>query len=213
MKQPHRATGGVSYKAGIVAESKPGFARVRFDDLDKLTTQWLPVIHPKTLLDKVVWTLDVGEQVSCLLDEFMEDGCILGAIYSDPDVPPVESTDKFHLTFHDGGSIEYDRSNGAMTVVCKGVVNVTADGAVTVKTPVSVTIDTPQTTITGKCLVKGLLTYQGGMTGSGGSGAAASITGSVVVSGGDVKADEISLKQHKTSGVKSGGDTSGVPVP
>lgn len=178
-----RPTGGVSYKTGIVVDSKPGFARVRFADIDDLTTQWLPVIHPKTLQDKVVWTLDVGEHVSCLLDEFMEDGCILGAIYSDPDVPPVSSKDKFHLKFDDGGSIEYDRSNGAMTVVCKGVVNVTADGAVTVKTPVSVTIDTPQTTITGKCTVQGLLTYNGGMVGKGGGGVAASIQGNVQVDG------------------------------
>lgn len=29
----------------------------------------------------------------------------------------------------------------------------------------------------------------------------------------DVKAGDISLKLHKTSGVKSGGDTSGGPVP
>lgn len=176
-----RATGGVSYKTGIVVESKPGFARVRFHDIDGLVTAWLPVIHPKTLQDKVVWTLDVGEQVSCLLDEFMEDGCILGAIYSDPDTPPVSSKDKFHLAFKDGGSIEYDRASGAMTVVCKGVVNVTADGAVTIKAP-SVTLDTPQTTCTGKLTVNGLLTYQGGMSGSGG-GAAASIKGNVLVDG------------------------------
>lgn len=30
------ATGGARYKQGIVAESRPGFARVRFDDVDGL---------------------------------------------------------------------------------------------------------------------------------------------------------------------------------
>jgi phage baseplate assembly protein V len=32
------------------------------------------------------------------------------------------------------------------------------------------------------------------------------------VNGGDVKADDISLKDHLTTGVKAGGDTSGVPT-
>ncbi|MDR0440141.1 MAG: phage baseplate assembly protein V [Candidatus Accumulibacter sp.] len=207
-----RATGGVSYKQGIVAESRPGFARVRFDDLDGLVTAWLPLVHPKTFLDKAVWTLDVGEQASCLLDEYMEAGCILGAVYSEADAPPVASPDKFRLQFKDGGSFEYDRASGAMTVISKGVVDVTADGAVTVKAP-SVTLDTPVTTCTGQLVVQKLLAYQGGMTGKGGSGAAASIQGNIQVTSGDVQADDISLKTHKTSGVIAGGDTSSVPVP
>jgi len=180
-----RPTGGVSYKVGVVAESKPGFAKVSFADLDDLVTDWLPLIHPKTQDDKAVWTLDIGEQVSCLLDEFMEAGCILGAIYSDADAPPVSSRDKYRIQFKDGGSFEYDRASGAMNIVCKGVANLTADGAVTVKTPVSVTLDTPETVITGNCTVHKLLTYNGGMIGKGGSGgtAAASIQGNVQVQG------------------------------
>jgi hypothetical protein len=51
------------------------------------------------------------------------------------------------------------------------------------------------------------------MVGQGGDGAAASIQGDVKISSGDVRADEISLKNHKTSGVLAGGDTSSVPVP
>lgn len=127
---------------------------MRFDDVDSLVTAWLPLLHPKTFADQVVWTLDVGEHVGCILDEFMEDGCVLGAIYSDADAPPVSSPDKFRLQFKDGGSVEYDRSSGAMNIVCKGVANLTADGDVTVKAP-SVTLDTPQTTCTGKLTVEG----------------------------------------------------------
>lgn len=121
-------TGGVTYKQGIVAEAKPGFCRVRFDDLDELATAWLPVIHHKTQDDKVIWTLDIGEHVACLMDSNMEDGCIVGAIYSEADTPPVASADKFRIQFKDGGSVEYDRSSGAMNVVCKGVANLTAGG-------------------------------------------------------------------------------------
>ena len=53
------ATGGARYKQGIVAESRPGFARVRFDDVDGLVTAWLPLLLPKTLAPKVVWALGV----------------------------------------------------------------------------------------------------------------------------------------------------------
>ncbi len=175
-------TGGVRYKQGIVSAAKPGFCRVRFDDIDGLESAWLPVIHHKTQDDKAIWTLDVGEHVACLMDSNMEDGCIVGAIYSEADVPPVASADKFRMQFKDGGSFEYDRSSGAMNVVCKGVANLTAGGAVTVKAP-SVTLDTPEATCTGKLTVKGLLTYQGGMAGSGGSGSAATIQGNVNVQG------------------------------
>lgn len=175
-------TGGVKYKQGIVSAAKPGFCRVRFDDIDGLESAWLPVIHHKTQDDKAIWTLDVGEHVACLMDSNMEDGCIVGAIYSEADVPPVASADKFRMQFKDGGSFEYDRSSGAMNVVCKGVANLTAGDAVTVKAP-SVTLDTPEATCTGKMTVKGLLTYQGGMAGSGGSGSAATIQGNVSVQG------------------------------
>lgn len=46
-----------------------------------------------------------------------------------------------------------------------------------------VTVDSPDTTCTGNLMVKGKLTYQGGMAGSGGGGAAAAITGNVQVEG------------------------------
>jgi hypothetical protein len=45
--------------------------------------------------------------------------------------------------------------------------------------------------------VQGLLTYQAGMSGRGGSGAAASIQGNVRITSGDLTADNISLKQHR----------------
>ncbi|WP_353326188.1 hypothetical protein [Chitiniphilus shinanonensis] len=44
--------------------------------------------------------------------------------------------------------------------------------------------------------MRGRLTYQGGMAGSGGAGAAATIQGNVRVEGGDISADDIGLKPH-----------------
>lgn len=67
-----------------------------------------------------------------------------------------------------------------------------------------VIVDSPETTITGNLTVKGLITGQGGLAISGGSGAR--VAGSVSVSGGDVTADGISLKGHTHPG-DSGGTT------
>jgi phage baseplate assembly protein V len=175
-------TGGVSYKEGIVKVAKPGFARVQFPDLDGLLSDWLPLVAKKTLKDKECLTLDVGEHVGCILDDNFEAGCVLGAFYSDADKAPVESPDKVHFSFFDGGLFEYDRSSGTLTIVTTGPVNVTAGGPVTVTAP-RVTLDTPETICTGDLLVKKKLTYQGGMAGSGGSGATAVIDGNVKVNG------------------------------
>ena len=176
-------TGGASYKEGIVVAARPGFAKVRFDDLDGLVTDWLPLVMGKTLKDRQCLTLDAGEHVACVLDDRFDSGVVLGAIYSEADAPPVSSPDKVHFSFFDGGQIEYDRSSGTLTVVATGPVNVTAGGQVTVVAP-KVVIDSPDTVCTGNVLVQGRLTYRGGMSGSGGgSGKAAEIDGDVQVNG------------------------------
>lgn len=159
--------------------------RVILPELDDLHTDWLPVLAHKTLRDKMYWLPDINEHVLVLLDENGDDGAVLGAIYSDADPVPSVSADKFHLRFADGGMIEYDRSTGAMfiktigpaTVISGGEVNVTAAGPVMISAP-SVTLDTPVVTCTGKLVVGNGLSISGGA-----GGAAASISGNVVVSG------------------------------
>lgn len=108
--------GGSVYKKGLVAQAKPGFAKVRFDDLDGIVTAWLPTTHPNTQDDKQVETLNVGAQVSCLMDARMEDGCILGAHYSNVDTPPVAESTKWHKRFSDGTSIQYDKAAHVLTL-------------------------------------------------------------------------------------------------
>lgn len=115
-RQAGKNTGLVSFKTGVVEEAKVGWAIIRFPDLGGLLSKWLPVLHMKTQDDKVFWTLDVGEQVQCLMDDRLEDGCILGAIYSQLDVPPTDDKDEFGVVFKDGGGIRYNRRTGVATV-------------------------------------------------------------------------------------------------
>lgn len=92
--------------------------------------------------------------------------------------------------------------NGSLDINIVGAVNVTC-GSATVEAQTT-TVNCPSNTINGPLKVTGLITGQGGMTVSGGSGA--SVSGNLTVTGGDVKADEISLKKHRHTG-DSGGDT------
>ena len=101
-----------AFRVGIVQQQDAARAKVRvvFPDYDELVSWWLPVIFAKTQNDKAYWIPDVGEQVVCLMDLRDEAGAVLGAIYSNADMPPVNSADKFHLAFKDGASIDYDRA-------------------------------------------------------------------------------------------------------
>src|ERR1700730_4561892 len=100
-----------AFRVGIVQQQDAARAKVRvvFPDYDEVISWWLPVIFAKTQNDKAYWIPDVGEQVVCLMDLRDEAGAVLGAIYSNVDLPPVDSADKFHLAFKDGTSVDYDR--------------------------------------------------------------------------------------------------------
>ena len=106
------------FRVGLVKQQDPQEARVRvaFPDRDQLLSYWLPILFPKTQNDKSYWIPDVGEQVVCLMDEHDEAGAVLGAIYSSVDTAPVQNADKYHLSFRDGASFEYDRAAHAFAM-------------------------------------------------------------------------------------------------
>jgi phage baseplate assembly protein gpV len=100
-----------TFRVGIVQAQDTAHAKVRvvFPDYDEMISWWLPVIFAKTQNDKFYWIPDIGEQVVCLMDLRDEAGAVLGAIYSEADVTPVNSADKFHIAFKDGANFDYDR--------------------------------------------------------------------------------------------------------
>lgn len=102
-------------------------------------------------------------------------------------------------------------------IVVKGAglpVLVTDTPTVTIEASTSVVLDTPLVDIKHRLMVRELMTGQGGLALQGaGSGAAATITGTVQVNAGDVKADDISLKTHRQTGVQPGVGNSGGPTP
>jgi len=115
-------------------------------------------------------------------------------------------------------------AEGEVTLDTQAPVHVTTTAPVDVNSDVKVTVRAPEidldaimTNVLGNLFILGYLT-----TGTGGSGTGARmqlrgpvevIDGDLTVVGHDVKADTISLKTHRTSGVVAGGDISNVPVP
>lgn len=167
--------GAARYKTGIVVAARPGFARVQFPDVDGMVSDWLPVVYPKTLQDKTIWTLDAGEHVACLMDGWMEDGCILGAIYSDADAPPAVGPGVFRTQFADGGAMEYDRQSGALAVTVMGDATVTIGGHALIRAA-SATIDAVCEFLK-VCTFKAAALFPGGI--GGGAGAGTTIPGTV----------------------------------
>lgn len=106
------------FRVGLVKQQDPQGARVRivFPDRDQMVSYWLPILFTKTQNDKSYWIPDIGEQVVCLMDEHDEAGAVLGAIYSSADTAPVHSADKYHMSFKDGASVEYDRAAHALAM-------------------------------------------------------------------------------------------------
>ena len=194
---------GATYQEGIVSAIDPASHKVRckIPALEYLETAWLSYLTPNAGGNQFYCLPDVGELVALLLDARGEGGCVLGAIYNAQDPTPTGDSNIWMKKFSNGTVIKHDRKSGN--------VEVAAVGDVLIKSPSKVTIDCPATETTGNLLVSGSLTYMKGMTGNGGgSGATATINGSLETKGGDVKADNISLKKHTHTEQGDGKSTS-----
>lgn len=131
---------------------------------------------------------------------------VMYGFYNDEHPAPSDNLNQKIRMFADGCVIAYDVSAHHLSAILPGggTAVLTADGGVTVN---------GNTTINGNLQVNGSTAMTGNNT----------VQGSQLVQGSshstgdfsteaDVKAGSISLKTHKTSGVKSGGDISGDPV-
>lgn len=178
---------------GLISDTNPakGLYKVNFDE-DDLVSQWIPKIEAGTKNLKVEFPLAPGTHVACLMDEHMENGVILGAVYDDGNSPAFANKDKFGITFPDGTYIKYDNAAGTFTINTGGKVIITAAG--------NVEITCDKLKVTGNVEVTGKVD------------ATLSIS-----SDADVVALKssvpIALALHKHSGVTAGGAASGPPIP
>jgi phage baseplate assembly protein V len=174
-------------------DAATGRVRVAFEDVD-ITSDWLTVCYPKSAADKVYWLPELGEQVRCLMDAHLEDGAVLGCVYSDVDAVPWTSAQKFGVQFKDGASVCYDRASGEMTVVAKGVLKATA--------ATEAKITAPKVTVDGNLHVTGTLQVDGSVTAQ----ADMQVNGAMTTKG-DMTGAGISIAHHIHIDSK-GGNTS-----
>jgi phage baseplate assembly protein V len=121
------------FNLGLVKAQDAVNCRVRviFPHRSQMQSYWLPVLVPKSQNDKAYWMPDIGEMVVCLMDQHFEDGAVLGAIYSSTDTPPASSADKYHWTFKDGATFDYDRAAHVLAIAlgASATMTITAHGA------------------------------------------------------------------------------------
>lgn len=106
-------------RVGQVVSTNPasGTVRVQIADADSLVSYDLPVMQRQTLRTKDFHSPDVGEQVLCaFLPLGVEQGFVLGAMYSRADGTPVQDQDKRHIDFDDGTWVQYDRQSHRLQV-------------------------------------------------------------------------------------------------
>ncbi|MBK3450057.1 phage baseplate assembly protein V [Pseudomonas haemolytica] len=156
----------------------------------KLTTAWLPWLALRAGADREWDPPTVGEQVILLSPSGqLANGIVVTGVFSDH-VPANGNRAGLHRrTYADGTVIEYDSIAHHLnaTLVDGGTTNLISKGGIN---------------------LVGDITHQGDYIQTGNQ----NITGRVDVSE-DVVAAKVSLVNHLTSGVKQGGEQSGVPIP
>jgi phage baseplate assembly protein V len=194
------------------------------------TTDWRPYVESRAG-DTRTWNPPtIGEQVVLLSPGGDLAGAIvLGGIHQNDHPAPSTDPNRTVTVHPDGATVVYDHAThalrvelpadgtaditvpGRVTVRC-GTADITADGAATVHAG-TITLDAPDTLATGNLTVAGVLTYQGGMMGSGvapGAASSAVVQGDLSASG-DVQAGAVSLRGHVHGGVRPGDGSSGAP--
>lgn len=106
------------YRRGIVTQLDPanGRAKVQFSDEDGQVSFWLNVNQQATGANKSYWMPDQGSQVNCLVDWDGEDGSIIGALYSQADLPPTTDPNHIMTQTSDGSIFQYDQGSRTLRV-------------------------------------------------------------------------------------------------
>lgn len=138
-------------------------ARVQFPDKENMISWDLNINQTRA---GVVWLPQLGERVNCLMDDQLKNGTVIGSYYTKENPPPVQTSEKCHITFKDGTVIEYDPATHHLTADI-------GSGTATVKAS--------QITLDGDVRITGGLSVSEDATVSGNINADGTITGTTAV--------------------------------
>ena len=158
---------------------------------------WLPI---QTAWVGNGWGLQAGPTLGDLVTvQFQEGdqdaGVVMGSVYNTQDRPQSVPSGEAWMQ-HKSGSFLKFHNDGSVEINTAGNLKATVGGNATIAVSGNITSAATQWSHTGPFSVAGLITGTAGLNVSGGSGAAATITGSIAVTGGDIAADGYSLKGH-----------------
>ena len=157
----------------VTSVTDAGHVCVRFDDLDGMVSQPLKVIVPRAHCDKAHHAPDVGALVACVVDENIEDGVVLGEVYSDADTPATGNPALWYWKMADGSEFEFDRDSGKLRIKTTSDISIETAGAATLKAASTIALDAPLVKVTQD------LEIGGGIAQGGGKGGKASFKGLV----------------------------------
>lgn len=214
---------------GNITEVDPanGYARVTFTD-DGIVSDWLQFLTIGALKDKFSYTLEINEQVACVMDENSEEGVILGALFNDKSKPSGAGKGIFKMVFEDGSLISYNKNTHEYDLNIKGKINISGQSEIninsesevkinastaSVTTTANTDITSPVIKLNGAVAISGALTIGGTIGKIGGGAISGDLEVAGEVRGSSVKAGGIGLGTHKHSGVNTGTGTSGLPTP
>ncbi len=193
-------------KIGTVSQTDPVANRIRAQH-GGLITDWLPYFVPAAG-GVSIWRLpSIGE--GCIIlspSGEPENGIIICGFSTSQHPAPSQNPDETIILMPDGAEFKYNHAKSHLQIKGIKTADITVKEKATVHTK-HLTIDSPETDIKGKLTVAGLLTYQGGMAGSGGEGgAAAVIKGTIRQESGSIISNGVNLTTHTHQG-DSGGTT------
>jgi phage baseplate assembly protein V len=176
-----------------------GYVKVLIHETGNVT-EWIPFMRPfyaQSIPIELNEQVIVGETKS-------KRSFVFGSTPNNIDKPYTgASANKYGIKFTDGTLLEYDIDSHKLTASGPLLqVDITA---------LSVTVLSPQISLEGIVTITGELVAAGGISMA--AGAAMAITGGgSIVTDGDIKAGDISLKAHKHGGVQTGAGVTGNPI-
>lgn len=160
---------------GVVTEIIGSRARVVFADREDMVSAPLQVLQLYTGQNKSIQMPSIDEEVVCIfLPTGLEDGYIIGSVYTDGNNPPADNN---AVLFSDGSSLNFN--NGVLNINMLQSINITA----------------PQSVFNGDVSVNGNLSTSGTSTTQGNISTSGSINAS-----GDVVGGGKSLINHTNGG-------------
>jgi len=175
-----------------------------------LETDWRPWTERRAGQTTTWDPPTIGEQVIMLSPGGDLAGAyILCSVGSDNNPPPSHSADETVRRYPDGAESKYNHVTGAFSVTGIKSLLVEASDNITLRAD-SIDLDAPTTTSTGVHTIEGLLKYLSGLSGSNSSGgSAATISGPITHTDGNLSSNGIVLHLHVHGNGNSGADTTG----